>query len=84
MTVRCLILIVEDDPDVRALMAEALDDAGFDVAEASDGWKALDVVGERQPALAIVDMTLPGIDWRGCGFRAGCYGGPTYSAGSGR
>ena len=57
-----MILVVEDDSEVRAFMAEALITAGFDVLEAADGWQALEVVGSRRPALAILDMMLPGID----------------------
>jgi two-component system response regulator VicR len=62
VTSRALILVVEDDSEVRAFMAEALMGAGFDVLEAADGWQALEVVGSRRPALAILDMMLPGID----------------------
>jgi len=57
------ILVVEDDPDLRALIERLLCDAGFDVSAAASGEQALDVIGQRGfPHLALVDIVLPGID----------------------
>ena len=55
------ILLVEDEPEIRRLMAHALTGAGYRVLEASDGHAALGVFLERAGAidLAIIDMRLP-------------------------
>jgi len=57
------LLLVEDDPLVRATLAEALTDAGFDVLEASDAESALHVVAARDDlAVLMTDINLPGAD----------------------
>ncbi len=53
------ILVVEDDPRVRSLLAWRLEADGFDVAEAPDGRSALDLVPTLRPALVILDLGLP-------------------------
>ena len=58
---RRLILVVEDEPDIRSLVAEHLIDAGFDVCLASDGETALQLVRERRPGLVCLDLNLPRI-----------------------
>ena len=59
MTAGCDVLVVEDDPDLAALVAMILDDAGFQVRSASDGRQALARVAERMPALILLDMRMP-------------------------
>jgi DNA-binding response OmpR family regulator len=59
------ILIVEDDPEVRELVSSVLRTEGYDVLEAGDGWRALEIVSAEQPDLAILDMMLPGVDGEG-------------------
>ena len=56
---RKLILVVEDEPDIRELVRYNLEQAGFKVAEAVDGEDALRRVGEERPALIILDLMLP-------------------------
>ena len=56
---RKLILVVEDEPDIRELVRYNLEQAGFRVAEAVDGEDALRRVGEEKPALIILDLMLP-------------------------
>jgi PleD family two-component response regulator len=46
-----LILVVDDNPDVRLALATLLQDEGFEVAEASDGDVGLDSARERKPDL---------------------------------
>jgi two-component system CheB/CheR fusion protein len=55
------ILVIEDDPDVRELLEVLLADEGHDVATASDGVMALDLVkrGVVQPDLILADYNLP-------------------------
>ena len=59
MTVR--VLIVEDEPAVRRLLAYNLEAAGFEVAEARDGEEALHQIEELPPDLVILDWMLPGL-----------------------
>lgn len=56
------ILLVEDDPAGRRLLAEALRLDGHEVAEAVDGPGGLAVLLERPPDVALVDVGLPGFD----------------------
>jgi CheY-like chemotaxis protein len=56
---RC-ILIVEDDEDIRAAMAELLENEGFEVAVASNGQEGLEVLGQMvQPCLVLLDLMMP-------------------------
>jgi two-component system response regulator MprA len=56
------ILIVDDDPALRELMQWALRDEGFEVRTAADGLEALERIAQAPPRLAVLDMTLPGVD----------------------
>jgi DNA-binding response OmpR family regulator len=56
-----LILLVEDHEDTRAMYAEFLRSA-FDVAEAGDAERALELMRKRVPDLVITDLSLPGLD----------------------
>ena len=58
------ILIVEDEPMVRAVTARALTRSGYEVLSASDGDSALELLEERQGRvdLLISDVVMPGMD----------------------
>jgi signal transduction histidine kinase len=56
------ILIVDDDPIVRSLMRDALEDEGFTVVEAEDGVEACRLCEERLPVLLVVDVVMPQMD----------------------
>jgi two-component system phosphate regulon response regulator PhoB len=53
------ILLVEDDPDIRELVAYKLTRGGFEVVEAADGFAALQAARTRPPDGVILDMGLP-------------------------
>jgi DNA-binding response OmpR family regulator len=57
-------LIVDDDPDVRAYMSEALRIGGFAVLEAADGTDALRIVETtgQHIEILVTDVNMPGID----------------------
>ena len=57
-----LVLLVEDQADLRRLYAEQLALSGFDVIEAGDGAAALVYTAERSPDVILMDLSLPGID----------------------
>ena len=57
-----LILVVEDDADIRQLLRDVLEHSGFDVLTGGDGPSALHVARTRRPDLLILDLGLPGLD----------------------
>lgn len=59
---RPLVLLVEDQSDLRRLYAEQLTLSGFDVIEAGDGATALAHSTEQTPDVVLMDLSLPGID----------------------
>ena len=59
---RPLVLLVEDQSDLRRLYAEQLVMSGFDVIEAGDGAAALARSTEQTPDVVLMDLSLPGID----------------------
>ena len=56
------LLLVDDEPALRALMAERLSERGFEVAEADTGEKALEYLEQFAFDILITDLRLPGID----------------------
>lgn len=54
-----LIVVAEDDDDIRALLVRRLARRGWEVVEAADGAQALELVRARRPALAILDSSMP-------------------------
>lgn len=56
------ILIADDDRLVLLTLADGLREAGFEVIEASDGLQALALCREEAPALALLDIRMPGLD----------------------
>ncbi len=52
------ILIVDDEADIRDLIAGILSDEGYNTRVASDGLSALESIKNRQPSLAILDVWL--------------------------
>ena len=59
---RDLILVVDDDPKIVALVRAYLVSAGFDVVTAADGAQAIRLVRERRPRLVVLDLMLPEVD----------------------
>ncbi len=53
------ILLVDDDPDLLAVTAFALQQAGFLVVQARDGEAALKRFDDEQPDLAVLDVNMP-------------------------
>ena len=56
------ILVVEDDPELSALVAGRLRESGYAVEAAADGPSALASVERQVPDLVLLDVMLPGID----------------------
>ncbi len=57
-----LILIVEDDEFFSGLVAQKLNQAGFEVLIAHSGKEAFEIMAEKTPALMILDLMMPEMD----------------------
>ena len=56
-----VVLVADDDADIRDLVAFKLEQAGFEVIAVEDGQTALEQARSRQPALAVLDVSMPGL-----------------------
>jgi len=59
---RPLVLVADDDEDIVALVSAVLSRAGFDVIQASDGARALELVRTKRFRLAVLDVSMPELD----------------------
>ena len=59
---RPLILIVEDQAELRQLYAQQLSISGFDVIEAQNGAEAISHTTAREPDVVLMDLSLPVVD----------------------
>ena len=57
-----LILIVDDEPDLRKLMASKLAEEGFEIIQEEDGASALSRVQVQKPDLILLDIRMPGMN----------------------
>jgi two-component system phosphate regulon response regulator PhoB len=55
------ILVVDDEPDITALVAYHLAKAGYRVSTASSGAEALRAASEERPDVVVLDLMLPGV-----------------------
>ena len=59
------VLIVEDDPDVRAAMIAIVEMGGYSVVAAEDGWQAMQLLkAGLRPRLILLDLMLPRMSGR--------------------
>ena len=56
------VLVVDDEPDARALVGGILAAAGYAYTEASNGREALEAIALRRPALVVLDLMMPELD----------------------
>jgi CheY-like chemotaxis protein len=57
------VLIVDDDPFIRRLVATTLEDvAGFELLEAADGARAVELAAEERAELVFLDIDMPTLD----------------------
>jgi DNA-binding response OmpR family regulator len=56
------ILVIDDDADIRTLVAELLQRAGHGVIQAPDGESGLKLFYAQQPDLVLLDVSMPGLD----------------------
>jgi CheY-like chemotaxis protein len=62
------VLVVDDEPDIRETVSEALAVEGYDVEVARDGLEALAACRAHRPDLVLLDLMMPGMN--GWEFRA--------------
>lgn len=57
-----LVLVADDDDDIRALVTHRLERAGYHVLAARDGQEALELAAANELALAVLDVGMPKAD----------------------
>jgi len=57
-----LILIVDDEPDIRGVLAAVLADESYPAATARDGIETLELIEAAAPDVVVSDVTLPRLD----------------------
>jgi DNA-binding response OmpR family regulator len=62
MKVRTRLLVVDDDPHIRAMLREYLEGHGFDIAEAGSGAQMRERLDSDLPDAVLLDIRLPGED----------------------
>lgn len=68
------ILVVEDDGEIRSVLAELLAQEGYQVASAPNGKEALDLIGRVVPKAILLDLMMPVMD--GWTFMSKCRNNP--------
>ena len=58
----CPVLVIDDDPEVRALTRSVLEKAGWTVSEAGNGEEALESMERERPRLIFLDLMMPKMD----------------------
>jgi CheY-like chemotaxis protein len=56
------ILVVDDEPTLRAVVADVLQDEGYSVLEAAHGRAMLEILEREHPALVLMDVMMPVLD----------------------
>lgn len=56
------VLIVDDALSVRRSMEQLLEDAGYEVTSANDGFLALDSLRDKPPAIVLTDLEMPNLN----------------------
>ena len=54
-------LIIEDDPDLVGIFAQALELSGYQTNSVTDGQKALELLSKSVPDIVVLDLHLPGV-----------------------
>src|SRR6185437_1918835 len=65
------VLVVDDDPAIRGLVADALREEGYAVDLAAHGREALEAMRARKPATVVLDLMMPIMD--GFSFIEACH-----------
>jgi DNA-binding response OmpR family regulator len=55
-------VVIEDDADIRRLLEQVLEQAGFETHSAGNGLDGIEKVRRHHPTLTTLDISMPGID----------------------
>ncbi len=58
----CKILVADDEPDMRSLLSDLLEEAGHEVTEAENGQVAYQQIQQELPDLVLMDVLMPMMD----------------------
>ena len=74
----CVVLVVDDDEMIRAVVRDALEYDGYRVVTAEDGAAGLAALDEIEPCVVLLDMRMPVLDGWGFSraYRAGDHRAP--------
>jgi two-component system response regulator (stage 0 sporulation protein F) len=56
------ILVIDDQPGIRRLLTEVLQDEGYSVKTAANGYEGIQVATDTKPNVILMDMKMPGMD----------------------
>lgn len=56
------VLVIDDQPGIRRLLVEVLNEEGYNVITAANGYEGVQQVKEADPDLILMDMKMPGMD----------------------
>jgi DNA-binding NtrC family response regulator len=56
------ILVVDDDPDIREVLADRLESLGYRVVTAANGMEGLEALERENPRLVLLDIEMPGMN----------------------
>ena len=54
-----LVLVVDDDADIRSILRTKLEAAGLRIMEAANGQEAIDICRKEKPCLIVMDVRMP-------------------------
>ncbi len=73
-----MVLVVDDEPQVRGFLALVLEDEGYRVETATNGREALAKARDHAPDVILLDLAMPVLD--GAGFLRECRADPAFGA----
>ncbi len=56
------VLVVDDEPDIREVLSLSLEDAGYQVVTAGDGYLGLEMCRQAHPQIVLTDVRMPNMD----------------------
>ena len=62
MHMKYVILVADDEAEIRDLLRIYLENSGYDVLEAADGLEALAILEKNHVDLAVLDVMMPGLN----------------------
>lgn len=57
-----MVLVIDDNDDIRECLAELLEDEGYEVTTSENGEQAREILQQKRPCLVIMDLMMPVLD----------------------